>query len=132
MLVEQYMTGLRVPMLQNSLIINYKEDGLKTSRVDVLLHAVSHYALFHKAVNAGNYEARREHFPVQFQESFPPVPSLESIEILSEEIDWNLYPDIEYLVAWEIDQNERKNISSFFGLVFHKQSLSIWRRKQGE
>ena len=130
MLVEQYMSGLGVPLHKNSLIINYKRYGLDTSRIDVLLHAVSHYALFHKTVNAGNYEARTDYFPVQLKETFPPVPPLKSIQLLAREIEWDLYPNIEYLVAWEIGQYEGKDISSFFGMVFQEQNLSIWRRKQ--
>jgi hypothetical protein len=62
--------------------------------VDFLLHAISHYALVHKAVDVGNYEARLEYFPVKFSENFPSVPSSAQIELTPWEIDWDHYPDI--------------------------------------
>ena len=127
-LVDDYTKGLSVPIPRNSLIMNYKQFGSDTSRVDFLLHSISHYALTHKAVDIGNYEARLDYFPVQFKTNMPPVPSIALIELSPWEIDWDGYPDIEYLIAWEMGLEERNNISRSFDMVFKKDDLSIWRR----
>lgn len=129
-LVEDYTIGLTVPIPKDSLIMGFKHAGMDTARADILLHAISHYALAHKTVNVGNYEARLEYFPVQFSEDFPTVPSRALIEISPWEIDWNRYPDIDFLVAWEIEQDERNKINKFFGLVFEQESLSIWSKDE--
>jgi hypothetical protein len=129
-LVSDYTKGLSVPITQNSFIMHHKKFGLDTSRVDFLLHAVSHYALVHKAVDAGNYEARLEYFPIRFSENLPSVPSSAQIELTPWGIDWNRYPDIDFLVAWKMTQDERKKIKQFFGLTFEDGNLSIWGRNQ--
>ena len=110
--------------------MNFKKTGLDNSRADFLLNAVSHYALVYKAVNAGNYEAHLDYFPVKFREDFPSLPQLAYGELSPLEIDWDAYPDIEYLMVWTIDQDERKNIKKFFGLVFEQGDLSIWHNIQ--
>ena len=131
-LVKSYMGGLHVSMFQNNLMMNYKKFGLDTSRVDVLLHAVSHYALVHKAVDVGNYQARIDLFPVQFKNALPPVPPRELIELSPWEINWSSYPDIEYLVVWDLKQEEKHSIKKFFSPTFEKDNLSIWQRNQNE
>jgi hypothetical protein len=129
-LVEDYTIGLTVPIPKDSLIMGFKHAGINTSRADVLLHAISHYALVHKTVNVGNYEARLDYFPVQFSEDFPAVPPRALIEVSPWKIDWNRYADIDFLVAWEMTKDERKKIEKFFGLTFEKGNLSIWHRNQ--
>lgn len=132
LIVERYMSGLITPVTRNSLIMNYKKTNLNTSRMDILLHAVSHYALAKKAVNVLNYEARLDYFPVQFRENLPDVPPTVLIELSPCQIDWNRYPDIKLLVAWDIKKDERKNIKRFFDLSFQQDNLSIWQRSQND
>ena len=110
-------------------MLNFKTSRPVTSRADVLLHAVSHYALVHNAVNVGNYEARVEYFPVQFRTDRLLLPSMAAIEHSPWKIDWDRYQKIEYLVAWKMVKEEKDNIEVFFNLVFKEQNLTIWIRK---
>ena len=96
--------------------------------MDVLLHAVSHYALVNEAVDAGDYEARKDHFLVSFGEDYAHVPALGLIEISPSKIDWERYPEIKYLVCWNSNRNDRNSIALFFEPVFEYHNLNIWRR----
>jgi hypothetical protein len=41
-------------------------------------------------------------------------------------------PGYNFLVAWEMTQDERKKIKQFFGLTFEEGNLSIWNRTQNK
>jgi hypothetical protein len=130
--VNNYMSGAHLSIPRGTLLMNYGKSISQASRIDFLIHAVSHYALLNGAVNVGNYEARTIFFLVRFKDKFFHIPPLNLIEVSPAEIDWSQYPEIKYLISWNLKEKERNAIAPFFQQVFENIDLTIFRTTQLE
>lgn len=99
------------------------------SRVDVLMHASSYYAINKGCVDLGNYEAGTNLFPVHFRDDIPAIPGQDQIIYNPETIKWELYPSVYYLLCWKIDFDTRKKLYKIFDIKWENGSSSIWRRR---
>ena len=126
--IVEFLAGQHVKIEKGSFLAAYRErDFTSDVRVDVLLSAVSYYAILNKSVNVGNYEAGTPFFPVRFK---PHIrrPPLNQIEAEPATIDWLQYPSIRYLFGSDVKQSSRKELEKVFELIFEEGKTSIWRR----
>jgi hypothetical protein len=127
--VAEFLSGMRCEMPKGSFLLALKNPIPAESRIDVLLHAASHYALRKGCVDVGNYEAVVNLFPVHYKKPFPTMPSISEIESTPLNIEWRNYPSINYLISWQMDGDQMKGNSAFFDPFWSREPLSIWKRK---
>ncbi len=126
--VEKFLSGLHAELPKGAFVMTYKTRGPEWSRVDVLLHAASYYGIFRGCVDIGNYEAGLYYFPVRFKDTTPAIPTHAQLEYDQRTINWSDYPSIQYLIGWDVDNNDRKKLSNFFYIIWDESRLSVWRR----
>lgn len=127
-LVQDYMKLNNTHFTKNSIIVSYKPDAADRPPVDVLASAVSNYALKHTLLNAGNYETQFSYFPVRFLPEFKKaLPSPNTINYSIEKIDFSVYPKIEYLLSWGVE--EKNLLAEHFQPVASSGRLAVWKRK---
>jgi hypothetical protein len=126
--VETFVSGLST-LPRGAFVMTYKtkEDW---SRIDVLRHAASYYGLFSGCVDIGNYETGFEYFPVHFKRTLPAFPSPAQIDYNPKSIDWAEYPSVQYLIGWEIDENDKSVLGRFYRLIHKDRQISIWQRRE--
>ena len=136
--VERFLSGLHA-VSEGSFVMAYKtnksdksdkSDKSELSRVDVLGHAASYYGIFKGCVNIGNYEPYVSFFPVKFRKDMPSIPNTNQIAYEPESINFSDYPSIQYLIGWEVNDRDRKNLAKHFHIIFEKDELSVWEREQ--
>jgi hypothetical protein len=107
--------------------MSYRKYGIERSRIDILLHAISYYALRHTLLNAGNYETGLGYFPVRFlPEIREKLPSVYSAIFSPGSIDFGKYQSIVFILAWEVKRNE--HLARYYTPVKSKGNLTLWRR----
>ncbi len=126
--IELSLQGLKAELPMGSNLIAYRRFPGERYRVDGLAHIASYYGIARKIVNIGNYEARRPFFAIYFKEGLGPWPSLYQIECRPEAIDWNLYPNIEFLLGVNIREEDKIELSKFFSIIFENERTTVWRR----
>lgn len=125
--VEEFLSGLQADMPKGAFVMTYKAE-VERSRVDVLLHAASHYGILKGCVDVGNYEAAYRYFPVHFKSNFPAIPSEKEIAYEPSTINWSDYPAIQYLFGWNVTDTDRKELGRYFHIIREEGALSVWRR----
>lgn len=126
--VKSFVNGLTYSFSRGALVMTYKRNRTEWSRIDVLMHAVSYYGIKAGCVDAGNYETGLYQFPVRFRNGRTALPHPKQIGYAPESLNWSKYPSIEYLIGWEISEDDSKNLEKFFHMVWEKGELSIWNR----
>jgi hypothetical protein len=126
-IIQDFMSAKNVPLPKGALIMLFKTKDSGRS-IDALMHASSHYGIIKGCVDIGNYEAATNLFPVRFKDCLPALPPQSEIANHFETIKLGKYPSIHYLLAWEADANNRKNLNHLFHVIWEKESLSIWRK----
>lgn len=129
-LVQDFMTLKNSPFTNKSIIISYRQPGIEGSRVDVLIHAVSYYAIQHTLINGGNYEADFRYFPVKFHPEIREIlPSSALINYSPQKINFAGYPDILYVlsVLSEADVG-REQLSKYYTIVSSQGYVDLWKR----
>jgi hypothetical protein len=126
--VKNFLSGLQVSIPSGAFIMLYKGEDSDGSRVDVLMHASSYYAISKNCVDIGNYEAGTNFFPVHFRSDIPAIPMQDEIIYNPQTIKWELYPSIQYLLCWNVDYETRSKLRMFFKIKWEKGFLSIWQR----
>lgn len=126
-LIKEYMELNNTHFIKNSIIMSYKSDAANSPPVDVLVHAISNYALKHALLNAGNYETQFPYFPVKLLPEFKKsLPSPDAVNFLTEKIDFSVYPKIDYLLAWDIKNDGL--LAQYFNPVSSSGKLVVWKR----
>lgn len=126
-LVKNYMSLQNASMEKKSVIMSYRKYGVGRSRVDVLAHAVSYYALRHNLINAGNYEVEFSYFPVRLlPEILVTLPSADLVNYSPQKIDFAKFPDIRYVIAEQIESREL--LSKYFSITSSNDHLELWKR----
>ena len=92
------------------------------------MHAASYYGLFKRCVDIGNYETGRDYFPIKFKDTIPKFPSLDQIAYKAETVKWSEYPSIQYVFAWQINNNDAEKLSKFYHILYKKEPFNIWKR----
>jgi len=126
--IDAFVRGVQAEIPEHSLIISYKTKFPDYGSVDVLLHAASYYGIFKRCVNIGNYEAAIPHFLIRFKKDLPPIPSSYQIAYRPKPIHWKLYSSIDYVLAWEIVEDDLKTLSIYYYMIWQDGPISIWRR----
>jgi len=126
--VERYVHGLSFHIPKGSYVMSYIPKKLRWSRVNVLMHAVSYYCLTHQCVDIGNYEARMTYFPVHFKKSNPLFPHDGQIAYAPQTVIFKDYPDIDYVIGFDLEKKDVEKISRDFHLVWSDERLGIWQR----
>jgi hypothetical protein len=89
---------------------------------------VSWYALLHTLHNVGNYETNFNYFPVRLlPERKNSLPSPNIVNYKLEKIDFSAYPDIDYLLAWGVENKDE--LSQHFKPISSRGRLVVWERK---
>jgi hypothetical protein len=130
-IIQNFMSAKNVPLPKGSLIMLLKTINSRRSPVDALMHASSHYGIIKGCVDIGNYEAATDLFPVRYKDCLPALPPQSAIVNHYETIEtikFEKYPSIHYLLAWQADANNRKDLNHFYHVIWEKESLSIWQR----
>lgn len=125
--VEKFLSGLQADLPKGAFVMMYKTDD-ERSRVDVLLHAASYYGILKGCVDIGNYETGYDLFPVHFNGTFPEIPSSDQISYNPATINWQSYPSIQYLLGWNINNDEKKELVKYYRTSWEDGLLSIWQR----
>lgn len=128
LMVEKFLSGLNVGLPRGALVMTYKPGVAKWPRVDVLLHAASYYGIFKGCVDIGNYETTLFYFPVHFKNRLPEFPSPYQIAYEPASIDWSLYPSIQYLLGWKIENRDQEKMRTSFHIIKKDGLFSIWGR----
>jgi len=130
--VKKFLNGLKADLPKGAYVMTYKKRDPKAGwpRIDVLMHGASYYGFYNRCIDIGNYETGLDYFPIKFKNSVPRFPSLDQIAYRSETINWSEYPSIQYVLGWEVDKNDKEKLSKFFHIIWQKEPLSIWQRKQ--
>lgn len=126
--VNRYLSGLSFNLPKRSYVMSYIPKVPRQQKVNALLHAVSHYCLAHQCVDVGNYEVRLQYFPVSFKDTVPAFPMEKQIAYAPRTIPFRDYPAIDYLICFDIEEMDVNNISRYFQMVWHNDTLSIWHR----
>jgi hypothetical protein len=128
--VKNFLGGLSAGLPRGAFVMTYKPEVAEWPRVDVLLHAASYYGIFNGCVDIGNYETTLSYFPVHFKNRLPAFPSQYQIAYEPASIDWSLYPSIQYLLGWEIEDKNEEKMRKNYHLIEIDGPFSIWERKQ--
>ncbi|RZB37653.1 MAG: hypothetical protein SRB2_00755 [Desulfobacteraceae bacterium Eth-SRB2] len=128
--VEKFLSGLNAELPKGAYLMTYKKIDLQAAwpRIDVLMHAASYYGIIKGCVDIGNYETDFEYFPIHFKDTIPRFPYPDQIGYKAESVDWSEYPSIQYILGWEVDENDMEKLSKFFRIIWQKDPLSIWQR----
>ena len=126
--VKKFLGGLNAGIPKGAFVMTYKPLAVQWSRVDVLLHAASYYGLFRGCVNVGNYETTSHYFPVRFKKTLPAFPSPYQMAYDPASIDWALYPSVQYLLGWDVSNDEKKKLVKYYRISREDGQLSIWQR----
>jgi hypothetical protein len=129
--INKFMSGLHTELPKASFVMTYKRRKWEKSglpRADVLMHAASYYGIFKGCVDIGNYETGLDYFPVHFENNIPSPPSQYQINPTPKTINWSEYPSIQYLFSWDIDNQEKDELNTFFHIIFEDAPFSIWQR----
>ncbi len=127
--VERFLSGLCAGLPKCAFVMTYKTKPPERSRVDVLLHAASYYGIFRGCIDIGNYETGSGYFPISFNKNLPALPPIGQIAYEPATINFSNYPYIQYLLGWEIDKKDRKELSKFFHIIWEEDQFSIWQRE---
>lgn len=127
--VKSFLSGLHMELPKGSYLMTYKAKPAGWSRVDVLLHAASYYGLFRGCVDIGNYETDYHYFPVHFKKGLPEFPDKDKIAYEQATIRWPDYPSIQYLLSWEISNNDRTQLERFYRIIWEEGPFNIWQRR---
>ena len=129
--VGKFLSGLNVGIPKGAYVMTYKKIDSEAGRprADVLMHAASYYGTMKGCVNIGNYETGLDYFPIHFKNTIPRFPSLDQIAYKAETINWAEYPSIQYILGWEVDQNDKEKLSKFFHIIYKDAPFSLWERK---
>lgn len=101
MLVKRFMALSEIPFRGKKVIMAYMPHYAERTRVDVLAHVVSYYALKHNLLNAGNYETQFGCFAVKVDPEIEKLlPKPDEVNYFANRIDFNKYPKIEYVLSW--------------------------------
>lgn len=126
-LVEDFMDLQKTPVINKSAILSYRLPGTERSRADVLMHAVSYYALKHTLINAGNYEADLSYFTVKFRpEIRETLPESYLVNYSPQKINFANYPVIRYILSMGAENTE--HLRSHYSPVKSNGSLILWER----
>lgn len=127
-LVEKFMSARNIPIRAGAVLMPYRDLGLPGSRVDVLAHAVSHYALIHRLVNAGNYEMQLPYFPIQYKAGMKKsLPSADQVLYGKELINFERFALVEYLIVW--DTIITKSTEEKFRKIWQDNRLEVWEKR---
>jgi hypothetical protein len=126
--VKKFLGGLKAGIPRGAFVMTYKPMTAQWSRVDVLLHAASYYGLFRGCVYIGNYETTSHYFPVRFKKTLPAFPSLYQMAYDPARIDWPMYPSVQYLLGWNINNDEKNELVKYYRISWEDGLLSIWQR----
>lgn len=126
--VKNYM-ALQNSYLENkSVVMSYRNNGVERSRVDVLAHAISYYALKHNLINAANYEAGLVYFPVRFLPGIiDKLPLADTVNHAPQQIDFDAFPYIRYVLSEK--SSDREHLSQYYSLVSANEHVALWKRK---
>jgi len=127
--IEEFLSGMRVPIPQGTFIATYKSGTKDWSRVDPLLHAASHYGIAKKCIDAGNYEPASAVSPVRFRETTPLLPRQDLIAFYPERIDWARYPAVRFILGWMVDEQNGPGLAKNFSPRMKEKRFSLWQRK---
>jgi hypothetical protein len=125
--VAEYMSAQNQPLKKGSVILSFREPDLPYSRVDVLAHAVSHYAAPASLINAGNYQTEFDYFPVHYHpEIKAQIPSANQVNHHRTSLDFEKFSSIGYLVVWDtvLPESALKRYSK----LFQDKRVSVWSR----
>lgn len=126
-LVKNYMSLQNAPIENKSVVMGYRKYGGGRSRVDVIAHAISYYALRHNLINAGNYEIGFGYFPVKLlpevQKTLPP-PDL--INYQPQAINFAQYKHILYVISWKTPN--LNHLLKYYSPEATNADLIIWKR----
>lgn len=127
--VDKYVNGLGAGLPKGAFVMTFKTKD-EWSRIDVLMHAASYYGIFGGCVDVGNYATSFDYFPVRFKRTLPAFPPPAQIDYKPESINWADYPSIQYLIGWELDEVEMKELGRYYRLIRQDAPLFIWQRKE--
>jgi hypothetical protein len=128
--VKKFLSGLDAQLPKKAFVMIYKPGAVRWSRVDVLLHAASYYGLLRECVDVGNYETVFHYFPVRFKKVLPTFPSPYQVAYEPTTIDWTLYPSVQYLLGWELENKDKVKLLHYFLIVEDDGPLTVWQRNR--
>ena len=128
--IERYLRGLSAHIPNGAYVMGFKSKPPDYARVDTLLHAASYYGIFQRCIDISNYEAGFHYFLVHFKDTIPTLPPESQIISSPATIRWVDYPFIQYVLGWEIDNNERMELDDFFHVIWREGPLTVWQRNQ--
>jgi hypothetical protein len=127
-LVSDYLAGLAETYTPGTAVMAYTGSREPRSRVQVLRHAVSYYALRHRLINVNNYQLIFPLFPIKYLPGITTkVPFPDRANYEPDGIDLRRYPLIRYVITWR--QNSRPDrVGLQFRRRYEKGHLTIWER----
>jgi hypothetical protein len=126
--VEKFLSGLHVKLPKGALVMTYKPNAPQMTTVDILLHTSSYYGILKGYVDIGNYEADTDLFPIRFNKTESTARQKYQTVYKAKNINWENYPEIQYLLAWEIDNREREVLNKHFHIIWEQDEFNIWQR----
>ena len=126
--VQKFLSGLDIDMPTGARIMMYKPRPPEWATVDILLHATSYYGILKGCVDIGNYEADTDLFPIRFNKTGSTARQKYQTIYKAKNINWENYPEIQYLLAWEIDNKEREVLNKHFHIIWEQDEFNIWQR----
>lgn len=127
--VATFLEGLRVGCSKGDLIMLYKTDRPAWPKIDVILHATSYYGIFNGCVDAGNYEAGFNLFPVHFNNNLASLSLHNRIECKPDSINFSQYPALIEVLGWKLHPEAQEHLQIFFNNRFENSKLSLWHRR---
>lgn len=126
-LVTEFMSARHLSLKAGSVVMPYRDFGLPDSRVDVLVHAISHYATKNGLVDAGNYQQQFAYFLVHYRPAYyTQMPSPDQVNYRKETIDFDKFGSVRYLFVWDTVLSP-KNLTKF-RKIYQNRKLSVWER----
>ena len=125
--VQAFVTSLPLDAARGRLVAGYR-GSRADGPVDPMTHATSYYCARHGCVDVDNYQAHSQQFFVRFKDN-PSAAVYRQLETAPTTIEWEKYPDIEYLLGWEFDAAERTRLMNTFTMLNEIGAVSLWHRR---
>lgn len=128
--VQTFVTSLPLATVRGHFVAGYRGKPPE-SPIDPLAHATSYYCAQHGCVDIDNYQAHSQQFFVRFKQN-PSLAVFDQLETAPTTVAWERYPDVKYLLGWELGEDERTRIGKVFTMLEENGALSLWHRKTTE
>jgi hypothetical protein len=125
--VQAFVTFLPHEAVRGHFVAGYRGSPAD-SPIDPLAHATSYYCARHGCLDVDNYQANSQQFFVRFKPNSALAVS-HQLELAPTRVEWARYPDVEYVLGWQFEADEKTRIGNVFTMLDERGPVSLWHRK---